>query len=99
MRRLFPEDFIVYSLSTTRTRRKYTLKYHSLLLLVLLYQFSSGEFLLGLDARVSYFCMSKARFKRHLLHVPNLMQMSENNRFVSFALDSAHVKCDVYNGP
>ena len=23
------------------------------------------------------------------------MQMSENNRFFSFALDSAHVKCDV----
>ena len=27
------------------------------------------------------------------------MQMSENNRFLSFALDSAHVKCDVQNGP
>ena len=25
----------------------------------------------------------------------NLMQMSENNRFSSFALDSAHVKFDV----
>ena len=42
---------------------------------------------------------SKARFKRHILHVPNLMQMRENNRFFSFALDAAHVKCDVYNGP
>ena len=37
---------------------------------------------------------SKARFKRRILHVPNLMPMSENNRFFSFALDSAHVKCD-----
>ena len=37
----------------------------------------------------------KARFKRRTLHVPNLMQMSENNRFFSFALDSAHVKFDV----
>ena len=27
------------------------------------------------------------------------MQMSENNRFFSFALDSAHVKFDVWNGP
>ena len=40
-----------------------------------------------------------ARFKRRTLHVPNLMQMSENNRFSSFALDSAHVKFDVWNGP
>ena len=38
---------------------------------------------------------SKARFKRRTLHVPNLMQMSENNRFFSFALDSSHVKFDV----
>ena len=38
---------------------------------------------------------TRARFKRRILHVPNLMQMSENNRFFSFALDSAHVKCDV----
>ena len=37
---------------------------------------------------------SKAQFKRRILHGPNLMQMSENNRFFSFALDSAHVKCD-----
>ena len=37
----------------------------------------------------------KARFKHRTLHVPNLMQMSENNRFFSFALDSAHVKFDV----
>ena len=42
---------------------------------------------------------SKARFKRRILHVPNLMQMRENNRFFSFALDSAHVKCDVWNAP
>ena len=38
---------------------------------------------------------AKARFKRRILHVPNQMQMSEHNRFFSFALDSAHVKCDV----
>ena len=37
----------------------------------------------------------KARFKRRTLHVPNLMQMRENNRLFSFALDSAHVKFDV----
>ena len=42
---------------------------------------------------------SEARFKRRTLHVPNLMQMSENNRFFSFALDSAHVKFDVWNWP
>ena len=47
--------------------------------------------------RGGYF--SKARFKRRTLHVPNLMQMSENNRFFLFALDSAHVKFDVWNGP
>ena len=29
-------------------------------------------------------------------HVPNLMQMSENNRLFSFALDSAHVKRAYY---
>ena len=39
--------------------------------------------------------VSKAQFKRRTFHVPNLMQMSENNRFFSFALDSAHVKFDV----
>ena len=38
---------------------------------------------------------SKARFKRRILHVPNLMQISANNRFFSFVLDSTHVKCDV----
>ena len=27
------------------------------------------------------------------------MQMRENNRFFSFALDSAHVKFDVWTGP
>ena len=37
----------------------------------------------------------KAQFKRRTSHVPNLMQMSENNRFFSFALGSAHVKFDV----
>ena len=39
--------------------------------------------------------LAKARFKRRTLHVPNPMQISENNRFFSFALDSAHVKFDV----
>ena len=42
---------------------------------------------------------TKAQFKRRTSHVPNLMQMSENNRFFSFALDSAHVKFDVWTGP
>ena len=44
-------------------------------------------------------CWIKARFKRRTLHVPNVMQMSENNRFFSFAIDSAHVKFDVWTGP
>ena len=39
--------------------------------------------------------ISKARFKRRTLHVPNLMQMSKIYCFRSFALDSAHVKFDV----
>ena len=30
--------------------------------------------------------------KPRILYVPNLMQLSENNRFFSFALDSEHVK-------
>ena len=34
----------------------------------------------------------KAHFKRRVLHVLNLMQISENNRFFSFALDSTYVK-------
>ena len=37
----------------------------------------------------------KACFKRRTFHVPNLMQMSEKNRFFLFALDSAHEKFDV----
>ena len=37
----------------------------------------------------------KARFKRRTLHVPNLMQMRKIYCFLSFALDSAHVKFDV----
>ena len=37
--------------------------------------------------------------KRRTLHVPNLMQMDENNRFFSFALNSTYVKFDVWNGP
>ena len=39
--------------------------------------------------------LTKARFKRRILHVPNLMQMTKIYCFRSFALDSAHVKCDV----
>ena len=31
----------------------------------------------------------KARFKCRISHVPNLMEMSEKNRFFTFALDSA----------
>ena len=43
--------------------------------------------------------LTKARFKRRTFYVPNLMQMSENNRFFSFALDSVHEKFDVWNRP
>ena len=43
--------------------------------------------------------LSSVRFKRRILRVPNLMQMRKIYCFRSFALDSAHVKCDVYNGP
>ena len=39
--------------------------------------------------------LSKARSKRRILHVPNLMQMRKIYCFRLFALDSAHVKCDV----
>ena len=39
--------------------------------------------------------MLKSRFKRRILHVPNLMQMRKIYCFRSFALDSAHVNCDV----
>ena len=39
--------------------------------------------------------LRKARFKRRILHVLNLMQMRKIYCFRSFALDSAHVKCDV----
>ena len=42
---------------------------------------------------------SKARFKRRILHVPNLMQMKKIHCSRSLALDSAHVKCDVKTGP
>ena len=41
----------------------------------------------------------KARVKRRTLHVPDLMQMRKIYWFRSFALDSAHVKFDVWNGP
>ena len=51
-------------------------------------------FLFNLSSHYPFYIV-KARFKPRILHVPNLMQMSENNRFFSFALDSAHVKCDV----
>ena len=43
--------------------------------------------------------LTKARFKRRTLHVPNPVQISENNRFSSFALDSVHVNFEVCNGP
>ena len=39
--------------------------------------------------------MTKARFKRRTLHVPNLMQMRKIYCFRSFALDLAHEKFDV----
>ena len=41
----------------------------------------------------------KARFKRRTSHVPHLMQMRKIYCFPSFALDSAHVKFDVWTGP
>ena len=41
----------------------------------------------------------KARFKRCISRVPNLMQMNENNRFSSLALNSGQVKCDVWTAP
>ena len=61
------------------------------------FSFSTREFceLRSVRRREEVNRTSKARFKRRTLHVPNLMQMSENNRFFSFALDSAHVKFDV----
>ena len=37
----------------------------------------------------------KTRFKRRILHVPNLMQMRKIYCFRSFALDLAHGKFDV----
>ena len=43
--------------------------------------------------------ISKARFKRRTLHVPNPMQMRKVYCFRLFALDSTHVKFDVWNGP
>ena len=42
---------------------------------------------------------SKARVKRRTSHVPNLMLMSKFYCSTSFALDSAHVKFDVWPGP
>ena len=47
------------------------------------------------NMRITQLLKAKALFKRRTLHVPNLMQMSENNRFFSFAVGSAHVKFDV----
>ena len=43
--------------------------------------------------------VNKVRFKRRTSHVPNLMQMGKIYCFLSFALDSAHVKFDVWSGP
>ena len=51
------------------------------------------------NLHAKFWLTSQARFKRRTLHVPSLMQMSENNRFFSFALDSAHVEFDVWTGP
>ena len=41
---------------------------------------------------------SKSQFKRHISHVPNLMQMCKNKRFSSLVLNSAHKKCDAWTG-
>ena len=49
-----------------------------------------------MNSEMAYYLNAKARFKRRTFHVPsNLMQISENNRFFSFPLNSAHEKCDV----
>ena len=65
-------------------------------------------FLLKHNYQAAYMCdkqkynetyATEARFKRRTLHVPNLMQMRKIYCFRSFALDSAHVKFDVWNGP
>jgi len=43
--------------------------------------------------------LSEAKAKRRTLHIPNLMQISKNNSFCSFAPGSAHVKFDVSPWP
>ena len=42
---------------------------------------------------------TKARFRRRTSHEPNRMLIRENKGFLSFAFDSAHVKCDVWTWP
>jgi hypothetical protein len=39
------------------------------------------------------------RLRRRISHVPNVMQMSKTYCLSSFALDSAHVRCDVWTRP
>ena len=41
----------------------------------------------------------QAQVKRRPSHMPNLKQMSQNNRICSLALDSAHVRLDVCPRP
>ena len=56
----------------------------------------------GLRARAQLKTLSsllKARFKGQTFQVPNPMQMSKNNQFFSFALDSTHENFDVWTGP
>jgi hypothetical protein len=43
--------------------------------------------------------LSKARFRGRISHVPNAMQMSKTYCLSSFALNSAHVRCDVWTRP
>ena len=46
-------------------------------------------------AQLVYFVITKACFKRRISHAPNTMIMSKFYCTTSFALYSAHEKCDV----
>ena len=53
------------------------------------------ESFIDIDPSIYYFPYTKAGLKRRTSHVPNLMQISENNKFFSLALDLAREKFDV----
>ena len=48
-----------------------------------------------IEYKSNYFRFGLGPFQTSHFTCPNLIQMSENNRCFSFALDSAHVKCGV----